>query len=125
MNPEPKQRVLREFLDPVLTWSCGFSERPTDPACMVPAVWHGIIDDPQVAEALRSGERLTLMACCGGHLTEMSRSADYVHEMGAACGLPGSFFDPVENECFVPDEDGLHALLGRQALPVPAGGGQQ
>lgn len=110
MPDASRKRVLRDYLDDAFKWSCGFSELPTDPACMVPARWHGIIDDQKIDAA---------MSCCDKHLDAMTRSADYVHEMGSACFLPGSMFDPDENECFLPDEDGAHALLGHEALPIP------
>jgi hypothetical protein len=81
-------------LDPSLRWSCGYMEHATDPACMTPARWHGIL--PEL------GDRA--MSSCDKHTDVMRLSAGYVHEMGTACFLPGSMFDSDENECWMPHE---------------------
>jgi hypothetical protein len=94
-------------LDEALNWACGFSEHETDPPCMVPAQWHGIIldDDQSVIVAV--------IASCDDHREVMALSATYVHEMDSACGLPGSIFVWPENECLMPEQD--DAVLFGQA----------
>jgi len=86
-------------LDDALNWSCGYSDTPTSPPCMDPAVWHGII----------LSEPIQVMSSCDEHRPIMDLSADYVHEMGSACGLPGSYFIWPDNECILPD-DGTELL---------------
>lgn len=86
-------------LDPALRWSCGYMEHATDPACMAPARWHGVIIGSDLA-----------MACCNDHRGVMALSADYVHEMGSACFLPGSVFFWPENFCQLPDELAIEQL---------------
>ena len=98
-------------LDEALRWSCGFGEHETDPPCMDPAVWHGIIlDDARI-------NIVAVMSCCEEHVRFMRRHATYVHEMGSACLLPGSKFWWPENFCSMPDE-GLDRLA-TEAVAVP------
>lgn len=103
---------LYDVLDESLKWSCGFGENPTDPPCMDPAKWHGIIFDG--ANIWQGGA----MACCDEHVKFMRRHADYVHEMGSACFLPGSKFVWPENACYMPDES-VESLAAKVA-PIDA-----
>lgn len=100
-------------LDEALRWSCGFGERESDPPCMDPAVWHGVI--------LSDARDLIVadMSCCDDHVKFMRRHATHVHEMGSACLLPGSKFRWPENICVMPDEE--LDQFAAEAAPVSAG----
>lgn len=97
------------FLDDALRWSCGYGANPTDPPCMNPAKWHGLVVRDN--ELWRDGA----FACCDAHVTYMRRHATYVHEMGSACFLPNSTFSWPENYCATPDE-GVESLT--EAAPL-------
>ncbi len=98
-------------LDEALRWSCGFGEHETDPPCMDPAAWHGVI--------LSDARDLIVkdMSCCDEHVKFMRRHATHVHAMGSACLLPGSEFRWPENVCVLPDADADQVLA--EAAPVP------
>lgn len=66
------------------SWTCGFAPLPGDPHCDAPAALHGVTLTDDCTEIIAA------MMCCDAHRPALELSADLIHPLGSACGLPGS-----------------------------------